>query len=137
MRRKVVGRYDLLTLGYEFAALVFKSAADKDWLRRRFTMLEDILEESWAYQELKEKATRQATKQVTENVTKQVTENVTKQVTENVTKQVTENVTKQVTQHMLIFLVEKRFPELVPLAKSRADFLNDQETSFKTYAALI
>src|SRR5579872_4852654 len=40
-----------------FATLVFQSEKDRDWLRRRFTMLsEDILEDSWGYQELTAKA---------------------------------------------------------------------------------
>lgn len=46
------GKSDLLPLGYAFAALVMKKAEDQNWLRRRFAMLRDILEESWAYQEM-------------------------------------------------------------------------------------
>src|SRR6266849_843294 len=47
------GKSDLLPLAYAFASLVFKKAEDRDWLRKRFTMLsEDIFEESWAYQEM-------------------------------------------------------------------------------------
>lgn len=47
------GKSDLLSLAYAFAALVFKSEQDREWLRRRFTMLsDDILEDSWAYQEM-------------------------------------------------------------------------------------
>jgi hypothetical protein len=40
-------------LAYAFASLVFRSAEDRDWLRKRFTMLsEDIFEDAWAYQEM-------------------------------------------------------------------------------------
>ena len=47
------GKSNLLTLAYNFAALVFKSAQDQDWLRKRFTMLSgDMLEDSWAYREM-------------------------------------------------------------------------------------
>ena len=47
------GKSDLLPLAYAFASLVFKSTEDRDWLRRRFTMLsDDIFEDSWAYQEM-------------------------------------------------------------------------------------
>jgi hypothetical protein len=43
----------LLPLAYAFASLVFKSTEDRDWLRKRFTMLsEDIFEDAWAYQEM-------------------------------------------------------------------------------------
>jgi hypothetical protein len=44
---------DLLPLAYAFASLVFKNEKDREWLRKRFTMLsDDILEDSWAYQEM-------------------------------------------------------------------------------------
>lgn len=47
------GKSDLLPLAYAFASLVFRSAEDRDWLRKRFTMLsEDIFEDAWAYQEM-------------------------------------------------------------------------------------
>jgi hypothetical protein len=50
------GKSDLLVLAYTFASLVFQSEKDRDWLRKRFTMLsDDILEDSWAYQELMDK----------------------------------------------------------------------------------
>ena len=49
----LAGKSDLLPLAYAFASLVFKNTEDRDWLRKRFTMLsEDIFEESWAYQEM-------------------------------------------------------------------------------------
>jgi hypothetical protein len=47
------GRRDLLSLAFTFATLVFQNEEDRDWLKRRFTMLSgDILEDSWGYQEL-------------------------------------------------------------------------------------
>jgi hypothetical protein len=47
------GKSHLLSLAFTFASLVFQSEKDRDWLRRRFTMLsDDILEDSWGYQEL-------------------------------------------------------------------------------------
>lgn len=49
---KATGKSDLLPLGYAFAALVLKKLEDRDWLRKRFAMLQDILEDSWAYQEM-------------------------------------------------------------------------------------
>ena len=49
----MAGKSDLLPLAYAFASLVFKSTEDRDWLRKRFTMLsEDIFEDAWAYQEM-------------------------------------------------------------------------------------
>lgn len=49
------GKQDLLPFAYAFAALVLDSEAERDWLRKRFDMLKDVLEESWAYQEMVQK----------------------------------------------------------------------------------
>lgn len=57
------GKQDLLPLGYAFAALVFKKEDQRDWLRKRFEMLRDILEESWAYQEMVQKGLQQGLEQ--------------------------------------------------------------------------
>ena len=54
---QAVHREDLLPLAYAFAALVFERQSDRQWLKRRFDMLQDILEKSWAYQEMFQDAT--------------------------------------------------------------------------------
>ncbi len=51
-RLQATGHQDLLPLSYAFAALVFTKAADKLWLKERFHKMHDILEGSWAYQEM-------------------------------------------------------------------------------------
>ncbi len=50
-----VGKDDLLPLAYGFAALVFEDASEQQWLRERFTRMQSILEESWAFREMMEK----------------------------------------------------------------------------------
>jgi predicted transposase YdaD len=49
------GQVELLALGQLFAGLVFKDEADREWLKRRFAVYKDVLEESWVYQEILEK----------------------------------------------------------------------------------
>jgi hypothetical protein len=44
----------LLWLTYGLAGLVLKKENDKNWLRRRFAMLKDILKESWTFQEMRD-----------------------------------------------------------------------------------
>jgi hypothetical protein len=46
------GKQDLLPLGYSFAALVLKNLQEMKWLQWRFSQMESILEQSWAYQEM-------------------------------------------------------------------------------------
>lgn len=43
---------DLLSLTYVFASLAFVKDTDRQWLKRRFSMFEDALKNSWAYQEI-------------------------------------------------------------------------------------
>jgi predicted transposase YdaD len=62
-RLQATGHQDLLPLSYAFAALVFTKAADKLWLKERFEKMHDILEESWAYQEMVQKGLLQGIKQ--------------------------------------------------------------------------
>ncbi len=49
-------RPDLLTLGYNFAGLIFTNETDQQWLRERFRNMQDIMEGSWVYQEMTEKS---------------------------------------------------------------------------------
>jgi predicted transposase YdaD len=49
---QATGHQDLLPLSYAFAALAFTESADKLWLKERFDKMHDILEGSWAYQEI-------------------------------------------------------------------------------------
>jgi len=60
---QATGQQDLLPLSYAFAALVFTKTADKLWLKERFDKMHDILEESWAYQEIMGKGHQQGYQQ--------------------------------------------------------------------------
>jgi hypothetical protein len=44
--------WDLLALGYAFASLVFTAKGESEWLKERFFTVQDILGESWVFQEL-------------------------------------------------------------------------------------
>ena len=46
------GEIELLALAYAFGGLVSGNEAYDAWFKRSFAMLEDILEESWTYQEM-------------------------------------------------------------------------------------
>lgn len=54
---------ELLTLTYGLAALTFKKESEHLWLHRRFTMIEDIIEESWAFQEMIQKGHKKGLKE--------------------------------------------------------------------------
>ena len=46
--------FDLLALAEIIGALVFKEGAEQEAFKRRFRMFQDILRESWVYQEIVE-----------------------------------------------------------------------------------
>src|SRR5258708_29737864 len=55
----VAGEKDLLALSQLLGALAFKPETTKKWFRKRFTVYNDIIEESWVYQEWMAQAHRQ------------------------------------------------------------------------------
>jgi len=54
---------ELLSLTYGLAGLVFEQESEHDWLQRRFAMIDDVIEESWTFQEKKQKWLKEAKRQ--------------------------------------------------------------------------
>ncbi len=46
------GKQDLLVLGYAFSSLLFAADGDSEWLKASFSMMHDILEDTWVFQEI-------------------------------------------------------------------------------------
>ena len=46
------GKEEVLPLAYIIASLVFENKDDLQWLKERFAMLEEIFQDSWAYQDI-------------------------------------------------------------------------------------
>jgi hypothetical protein len=95
------GKDDILALGYTFAGLVYDTESDKKWLKRRFAMFHDILESSWSYQEIVQKGVDQGLQKGFEKGELKTLRSV------------------------LVRLVEKHSPELLPLAQQQAAQLNN------------
>lgn len=104
------GKSDLLPLAYAFASLVFKKAEDRDWLRKRFTMLsEDIFEESWAYQEM---------------IARGLQKGFEKGLHEGLEKGLHEG-ELQALRGVIVDIVQERFPPLVTLVSSHIQNMED------------
>ena len=101
---------DLLSLTYIFASLALVKETDRHWLQRRFRMFEDALKNSWAYQEI-----WQGGKQEGIELGKQ----------EGKREERLENLLRQ--RHMLAYVIETKFPALLPLAKKRGETSNDPD----------
>ncbi|HEV2654134.1 MAG TPA: hypothetical protein VGT82_04220, partial [Ktedonobacteraceae bacterium] len=95
---RAAGKEDILALGYAFAGRVYKTKDDQKWLKRRFAMFEDFLEESWSYQEMVQKGLDKGI--------------------ELGKKQGLERALNAL-RPTLVSVVEARFPELTALAKQQ------------------
>ena len=54
------GDKELLAAAYTLGGLVFKKPDEQNWFKRRFAVFENILEESWTFQEWKQEFTEKA-----------------------------------------------------------------------------
>ena len=111
------GKQDLLPLGYAFAALVFKTEDQRDWLQRRFDMLHDILEESWAYQEMMKKGLQQGL----EKGLKQGQELGLQQGLQ----QGRQEGELQALRQVIVDVVQERFPEIVANVEKQVQTIED------------
>jgi predicted transposase YdaD len=93
------GKADLLPLVYAFSAIIFKKKNEQQWLKERFEVMGDILERSWAYQEMVQKGVAKGLEQGLKRGLKQG---------------------KKDLEHVVIRFVELHFPDLVPLARASA-----------------
>ena len=111
-------REDLYAMAYSLAALAFKKTEDKAWLKRRFNMLKDILEESWAYQEMVEEAQKKGMeKGLEKGMEKGLEEGIEKGVEKGL------NAMRQTVLH----LVQRKYPQLDPLATQYVNQVKEPE----------
>lgn len=62
------GKQEALPLAYILAALVFENKDDLEWLKERFAMLEEIFQDSWAYQDIFHKGEAKGSQRTLSNV---------------------------------------------------------------------
>jgi hypothetical protein len=110
---RAAGKEDILALGYAFAGRVYTTKDDRKWLKRRFAMFEDFLEESWSYQEMVQKGLDKGI----ELGKKQGIE----QGIEIGEKQGIEKGALSALRPTLVHVVEARFPELTALAQQQGE----------------
>jgi predicted transposase YdaD len=51
-RLAAAGEWDLLAMSNILGGLTFRKGPEREWFRKRFSMFQDILRESWVYQEI-------------------------------------------------------------------------------------
>jgi len=89
---------ELLVFTFEFASLVFNEEPDRQWLKRRFSVFNDILRETWVFQEIMQEGEEKGLKKGLEEL-----------------------------RRTLLDVVQARFPELSFLARGQIAFVEDLE----------
>ena len=110
------GEIELLALAYAFGGLVSGNEAYDAWFKRSFAMLEDILEESWTYQEMIKKGMQKGLQRGLE-------EGLEKGLEKGREEERQQRVQEQ--RETLLSFVQMRFPELVPVARQQVSPIND------------
>ncbi len=111
--------YDLLAMAQVIGGLAFKKGPEREAFRKRFGMFQDVISESWVYQEIEEEGLRKGWERGLEQGQKQGLEQGQKQGLEQGQKQGLE---KGLHQTLLIFM-EARYPTLVALAQKQTSFI--------------
>lgn len=89
---------ELLVFTFEFASLVFTEEPDRHWLKRRFSVFNDILRETWVFQEIMQEGEEKGLKKGLDEL-----------------------------RQTLLDVVQARFPELVFLARGQVAFIENPE----------
>ncbi len=117
--------YDVLAMVRVMGGLVFKTEAEREGFQRRFKMYQDLLRESWVYQEIGqeylEKGIEQGLKQGLEKGLEQGLEQGLEKGLETGRKQGIEQGLRQT----LMIYVEMRFPKLVVQAQQKIGSITD------------
>jgi hypothetical protein len=114
---RAAGKEDILALGYAFAGRVYTTKDDQKWLKRRFAMFEDFLEESWSYQEMVQKGIDKGI----ELGRKQRLELSKKLGIDNEFELNVKMGELKALRSTLVRIVEIRFPELTALAQQQVE----------------
>ena len=109
----------LLVFAFEFASLVFQQEDERAWLRKRFSMFDNILRESWAFQEILQEGLQEGRQ-------KGLQEGRQKGLQEGRQKGLQEGQQKAYKQNITTYL-RVRFPTLLPFAQERLATLHDPE----------
>ncbi len=118
-RLAAVQEFDLLAISQVVGGLVFKKGSELDWFKRRFNMFQDILRESWVYQEIGQEY---------------LEEGIEKGIEKGREEERHQELERQ--RELLMSFVQKRFPETMALAKQQVEGITDLEVLRKVFLKL-
>src|SRR2546423_2538287 len=122
--------WDLLAISRLMGGLTFKKGPEREWFRKRFDMFQDILKESWVYQEIGQEFLEQGYEKGIEKGLEQGLEKGLEQGLEKGLEKGREQERQKRVEgqrQMLMSLVETHFPEITRQAQQYIDTIHDPE----------
>ena len=111
--------FDLLAMSSVIGGLVFQEEAEKQWFKRRFHMFQELIQESWVYQELGENSFERG-------LEKGLEQGLEKGLEQGLEKGRVEGRVQEQRQILMSFL-QTRFPETLTLANQQTNNINEPE----------
>ncbi len=109
---------DMLTIAFTLSSLALDVQEDKEWLFRRFKMLQDIIRDTEIYQYIMQEGIEKGREQGIEKGREQGIEKGREQERQKELERL---------RQMLIAFVQARYTELVPFATAQAEQINNVE----------
>ena len=122
--------WDLLAISRLIGGLTFKKGPEREWFRKRFDMFQDILKESWVYQEIGQEFLEQGYEKGLEKGLKKGLEQGLELGREQglgLGREQEQQKRVQGLRLVLMGLVETHFPEITRQAQQYIDTINDPE----------
>jgi predicted transposase YdaD len=110
--------WNLLAFSRIIGGLAFKQESEQEWFRKRFNMFQDILRETWVYQEIGQEFFE-------EGLEKGLEQGLEKGFEKGREEERKQRIQEQ--REMLMSLVQIHFPDIIDLARQQAERINDPE----------
>ncbi|HLX39331.1 MAG TPA: hypothetical protein VKR42_02315 [Ktedonobacteraceae bacterium] len=110
---------DLLSISNIIGSLAFTQADEREWFKRRFFMFQDILEDSWMIQEIREES-------FNKGIEKGLEQGIEKGLEQGLEQERQKEL--QRFRQMVRDVAQLRFSELVSLAEQQAEKLDNPDT---------
>ncbi len=121
--------YDVLAMVQVVGGLVFKTELEREGFQRRFGMYQDLLRESWVYEEIGQEYLEKGLKQglekgLVQGLEKGLEKGLEQGLEKGLEKGRKQGIEQALHQTLMIY-VETRFPKLVVLAQQQIGFITD------------
>jgi len=117
---------ELLALTYILASMTFENEIDRQWIKRRFSVIHNALRDAWAYKEILQEGWEEGIK---EGMKEGLKEGLKEGMKEGLKEGLQQGLQKELQAQRLLLLdiVQQRFPGIVALARKKAESIDNTE----------